>query len=386
MSDARLTEALARLDQHHQLHLPLRRGDLLGRLALRFLWRRQLKWQMETNIAIRDAVAALTAQQARLAELATTEQVHHELELLRRNDQNLMAGLNQRLYSSIGRVQTQLSDLHMQLTEQGENAADGGQRVKAMEQQIAALTVAAQDVRLRHVQLDLFLDELRAARPEKPRNEVADTVGDRSHFIELAISELLDGPADGVRAARGSHLSTVTAVRENGATGPVFDMSPARGEWLEVLRSASVPYQAASVNPLIRKHCASVGCDVADAEPLDLLAGAAQRSLGAITAFRYVERLDPDRLARFLDLAAAALQPGGVLIIETPTADSTGFHLDPFARRPVHPSFLRFLADASGFTRSDVRPVDVEPLNRQLSALGTGAAEATSRYCLLAWR
>jgi hypothetical protein len=393
MSDARLTEALARLEEHHKLHLPLRRTDVFGRLALRFLWRRQLKWQMETNLATRDAIDAFKdvarAQQARLDHIgaaATTEQLQHELESLRRNDQNLMAGLNQRLYSAVGRVQTQLSDLRMQLGDRLSDNAETDLRIKAMEEQIGTLTAAAQDVRLRHVQLDLFLDELRSARPDRPGSEVLDTVGDRNDFIELAVSELLDGPADRVRTAREAHLSTVTAARSEGATGPVLDMAPGRGEWLEVLRAADVPYQSASVNPLIRRHSEGLGCPVAAGEPLDLLAAAPKRSLGAVTAFRYVERLDPALLARFVDLAAAALQQGGVLVIETPVVASEELNVDPFARRAVHPAFLQFLVDAAGFARFEVRPVAAEPLNRRPAALGTGGAETAGRYCLLAWR
>jgi hypothetical protein len=383
MSDARLTEALARLEEHHNLHLPLRRGDILGRLMLRFLWRRQVKWQLETNLATRDALGALK-DVSQTQHSRTDQQLTNELDSLRRNDQNMMAGLNQRLYSAIGRVQTQLSDLRMQLGDRMENNAEIEQRVKAMEEQVAALLSSARDVRLRHVQLDLFLDEMRTANPQGPTKAVTETVGDRSHFIELALTELLDGPAEQVRAARKPYLATVTERTDGGAGGAVFDMAPGRGEWLEILRTADVPYQSASLNPLVRRQCASAGCEVAEADSLDALAAAANRSLGAVTAFRYVERLDPAVLARFVDLAAAALQPGGVLVIETPAGDAEDFHVDPFAKRPVHPTYLRFLADAAGFARTEVRPVEAQPLNRKAAPLGAPAQP--DRYCLIAWR
>jgi hypothetical protein len=385
MSETRIAHALARLEEHHQLHLPLRRTDLLGRLALRFLWRRQLKWQIETNLAIRDALKGIEelrqAQQSRLAELTdaagrTTQVTHDELgyevSLLQQSDQNLTAGLNQRLYSSLGRVESQLSDLRLRLAETAENADGAEQRIKALEDQLAALNSAARDVRLRHAQLDLFLDEHRAARPG---TDVANTVADRNSFLELAVAELLDGPAENVRAARKPCLPIVVAAREQGATGPVFDMAPARGEWLEVLRGADVPYRAASANSLVRRHCADLGLAVEEAEPLDSLAGAAKRSLGAVTAFRYVERLDPATLARFVDLAAAALQPGGALVIETPAANGSAddVHLDPFAQRPVHPTFLRLLVDTAGFRTAEVRSREAGP-------------ELSDRYCLIAWR
>jgi hypothetical protein len=383
MSETRVAHALARLEEHHQLHLPLRRTDLLGRLALRFLWRRQLKWQIETNLAMRDALKGIEElTRSRLAELTegaggrahvTHEELGHEVSLLQQSDQNLTAGLNQRLYSSLGRVESQLSDLRLRFAEAAENADGAEHRIKAMEEQLAALNSAARDVRLRHAQLDLFLDEHRSAQPG---TGVANTVADRNSFLELAVSEILDGPAENVRAARESCLPIVAAAREQGAIGPVFDMAPARGEWLEVLRGADVPYRAACANSLVRRHCADLGLAIEEAEPLESLAGTAKRSLGAVTAFRYVERLDPATLARFVDLAAAALQPGGALVIETPAANGTSaddFQLDPFARRPVHPTFLRLLVDTAGFRTAEVRSQDARP-------------ELHDRYCLIAWR
>src|SRR2546421_4943395 len=112
MSADRVAAALARLDEHRELHLPLRKSDLLGRLALRFLWKRQIKWQIEANLAIRDALEAVREQarahQDQLAgggTLVRHAELAHEIEQLRRHDQTMTAGLNQRLYSGLGRVE-----------------------------------------------------------------------------------------------------------------------------------------------------------------------------------------------------------------------------------------------------------------------------------------
>ncbi|MFI5583491.1 hypothetical protein ACIA5G_00515 [Amycolatopsis sp. NPDC051758] len=349
----RVAAALARLDEHRELHLPLRKSDLLGRLALRFLWKRQVKWQIEANLAIRDALGAFHEQtQDGDGRLVRHSELVHEIEQLRRHDQTLTAGLNQRLYSGLGRVESQLSEMRLRHAESAEAGDDVEQRLKAIETQVAALASAATDVRLRHAQLDLALDRVRAGQ------EPADVeAADRESFLELALIELLDGPADHVREARRSHLPLVTAAREAGATGPVFDVAPARGEWLEVLRSAGLPIAAASDNSLVRKHCAGLGFDVEAREPLAALAARPPRSLGAVTAFRFAERLAPDVLARFVDLAATALQPGGVLLVETPVSEAD-LRLDPFARKALPAVYLRFLAEASGFADVEVTSVE----------------------------
>lgn len=377
MASDRLAAALARLDDHRELHLPLRRADLLGRLAMRFLWKRQVKWQVEANLAIRDALVAVDelvrTHQQHLGEggghgVVRADHLARELDQLRQQDQTMTAGLNQRLYSGLGRLESELGDLRLQQAEKAEAGADAEQRLKALEAQVATLSAASADVRLRHAQLDLALDRIRVGQPVA---DVATEVADRESFLELALSELLDGPADQVRTARRAHLPLVEAAREAGATGPVFDAAPARGEWLEVLRSAGLPYRAASGNSLVRRHCAGLELRVEADEPFAALAGLPPRSLGAVTAFRFAERLSPGEFARFADLAATALQPGGVLLVELPGADEAG--LDPFAHAPLHLIYLRFVAESAGFADSEVTT----------SEAGGGLGE---RHCLIARR
>lgn len=386
MPETRIAQALARLTRHQELHLPLRRTDLLGRLVMRFLWRRQVKWQIETNLAVREALEGLAetdrsfrSELDRLTErgdLVTTDQLRHEVATLHQQDQNIMAGLNQRLYSSVGRVQSQLGDLQLRLAESAERNDGVEQRLKALEQQVEALTEAARHDRVRNARFELFLDEVRAALPKPPAPEVTDRVPGRESFLELAVAELLDGPVDRVRAARREYLPVLTSAGDAGATGPVFDMAPARGEWLMVVRDAELPYRAASDNRALRDHLERLGLAVEEGDALDALANTAPRTLGAVTAFRYAERVQPTVLARFVELAATALQPGGVLIVETSAGDgedASDFHLDPFAVRPVHADFLRFLVEAAGFARSELRKAD--PMSAQ-----------TGRYTMIAWR
>jgi hypothetical protein len=357
MSQARLADAIARLEKNKNLRLPLRSRDLLGRLNLRFLWKRQVKWQVEMNDAVVDAVRALR-DLTESSQFASQEQFVGELEALRRSDQNMMSGLNQRLYSAIGGLRTELGDLRLQLTDKAEGGDAVQARLSAIEASIAELTSAAHDSRLRHAQVDLFLDRARTAGSNA---EPVAEVPDRSAFLEPALAELLDGPVERVRALRALPLRIIAVARENGATGPVFDAAPSRGEWLEVLRTAEIPARAASANPAVQGRCAELGFAVADNDPLRELASTAARSLGAVLAFRYAERLSPQELARFVDLAARAVQPGGVFIVETPDPDKTSageFSRDPFARAPLHPSFLRFLAEAAGFRSVEVQRSD----------------------------
>lgn len=389
MSEARLADALARLDKHKNLNLPPRSRDLLGRLVLRFLWRRELKSQVDVNLATRDAVESLRDITRATDGLVSVDQLRAELDELRRSDQNLLAGLNQRLYSAVGGLRTELSDLRLLLADKAEHTEDVQARLTGIEGELATLTAASRDVRLRHAQVDLVLDQLRPARRDEASAEEAPAVEVPTRLapLELALVELLDGPADQVRTARGAYLPLLEQARADGARGPVFDMAPARGDWLDVLRAAELPARSASANPAVVRRCADAGHSVRAEDALATLAEVAGRPLGAITAFRYAERLAPDLLARFVDLAASTLQPGGVLIVETPNpagALTGDFHLDPFARQPVHPTFLRFLVEAAGFTHVEIRYPDGGPFSGWPTDLSAPTARRADRYCLIA--
>lgn len=383
MSEARFAEALSRLDENKQLRLPLRRGDILGRLALRFLWRRGIKWQVESNLAIRDALgnvreiaeeqrSALAGVSAAITEIsdhsaASRDGLRAEIEELRRSDQNMMAGLNQRLYAAIGSVRSEIGDLRLQVADKQEHAGQVEARLDAIENDLATLVATARESALRHARLDSFLD---AARTNSVK---AEAVPGRPDFLELSVSALLDGPAELARSRRAEYLPVVRDARGQDAGAAVFDVAPGRGEWLEVLRGEGIPFVAASTNPVVVDHCAELGLAVRPESALDALTASPRRSLAAVTAFRYAERQTPDDLARFVEAAALALRPGGVLLVETPLVGAD-FHVDPFAIRPVHPTFARYLAESAGFAKVEIREVPAT------------ARAGAEHYCLIAWR
>lgn len=390
MNSTPLSDAISRLRTHYELKLPLPRWDLLGRFVLRFLWRRHIKSQVDVNLAIRDAVELLADAQARqqsriddysmripdTGSVVTSDQLSRELDALRRDDENMMAGLTQRLYSSVGPLQTQLADLRLQLSDEVVSSTAFEQRISSLEHSLTAIESELRALRLEHAHL--------RAEPTSPHVEEARTgpagssseVPTQRAYLELAVAELIDGPKERARASLQENLEALRMARGAGTAVPVLDMAPCRGEWLQVLRSADVPYHTASPNPLVRSHAESYGLTIPPGDTLDLLADTPSESLGAITAFRYVERLEPSALAHFVDLAVTKLHAGGLLLIESPSPSNAGMalaNLDTFSRHPVHPDFLRLLTTASGFATTEVQPIG-------------GAMDTAARYKLYAWR
>ena len=86
----------------------------------------------------------------------------------------------------------------------------------------------------------------------------------------------------------------------------------------------------------------------------------AERSLSVVTAFHLVEHIPVDRLIHLLDLSVRALEPGGLLILETPNPENlvvgaSSFYIDPSHLRPLPPGLLAFLVEARGFARVETR-------------------------------
>ena len=102
------------------------------------------------------------------------------------------------------------------------------------------------------------------------------------------------------------------------------------------------------------------GLDVVQGDGLSYLGSLPDGSVGAITAIHVIEHLVFADLVRFLDLAAAKLRPGGVLVCETPNPTALivlghSYILDPTHKWPLHPSLITFLCERAGFADVEVR-------------------------------
>ena len=104
-----------------------------------------------------------------------------------------------------------------------------------------------------------------------------------------------------------------------------------------------VDSSAAMVN-----HCRSRGLSVDYGEAVDALAGCADASLAAVSAFHVIEHLPFSVIFRLMEEATRALAPGGALLLETPNAENVlvgchTFYHDFSHRNPVTYSSLDFL-------------------------------------------
>ena len=175
------------------------------------------------------------------------------------------------------------------------------------------------------------------------------------------------GTRDEVQAKLQPYLADITATT---GTGPVIDVGCGRGEWLAMLAEAGVESYGVDINAVVVERCVAQGLDVREADALVHLREIPAGSARAITSFHVAEHLSLDTLVGLVDAALVALQPGGVLIFETPNptnvnVGAASFYLDPTHLKPLHPQFLQFLVTQRGFTSAEVRylnPEDVPSL------------------------
>jgi SAM-dependent methyltransferase len=145
---------------------------------------------------------------------------------------------------------------------------------------------------------------------------------------------------------------------------PVLDLGCGRGEALALLRDHGVPCRGVDSSARMVQLCRDRGLEAQAGDLFVVLAGTAEGSLGGVVSFHVVEHLPAGALDRLVRLAWRALQPGGVMILETPNPLSVvvaarNFWLDPTHVRPVHPESLKLMYELAGFEpveRLDLRP------------------------------
>ncbi len=127
----------------------------------------------------------------------------------------------------------------------------------------------------------------------------------------------------------------------------VLDIGCGRGEFLELMRDAGVTARGIDSSPESIALCREKGLSAEIADLFEYLRAIDDGDLDGIFCSQVVEHLPPERLPEMIRLAAAKLERGGVIAIETPNPDclaifSTYFYLDPTHYRPVPAKLLEF--------------------------------------------
>jgi O-antigen chain-terminating methyltransferase len=265
---------------------------------------------------------------------------------------------------SLARYQDGLAPLRADMVDIEQRFAELEERQQRLDDDQAQPAALPEDVErvlgeiwLRVTQLDLFLTEMRRSYPALPAPERLAALPNGFGGLYPYFEDAFRGPVESVRERVASYVEELAAL-DNAA--PVLDVGSGRGELLDLLAARGVDAYGIELIERDAEVCRSRGLDVRVEDAFAHLRAIPEQSLGAVTAIQFVEHLEPDDMVEFVGLAARAIRPGGLFIVETQNPEnvvvgSSSFYLDPTHRRPVPPALLSFIVAARGFDGVEIR-------------------------------
>jgi SAM-dependent methyltransferase len=196
-------------------------------------------------------------------------------------------------------------------------------------------------------------------------------------FDELyfAFEQRFRGSREEIRKRLAYYLPLLreSVVCKEGAT--VLDIGCGRGEWLELLRDESIDARGVDTNPEMANECIGRGLNVGMDDAILYLKRLPDNALGAVTGFHIIEHVPLDTLIELIEEAHRVVQPGGLVIFETPNPENVvvgacNFYIDPTHQRPLPPVLMQFLVEAGGFAEVTIHRVNAELLPRVLGVPG----------------
>jgi O-antigen chain-terminating methyltransferase len=156
-----------------------------------------------------------------------------------------------------------------------------------------------------------------------------------------------------------------------GIGSDILDLGCGRGEWLELLQEAGMRARGVESNRALAGQARERNLAVTEADAIRYVHTLPDDSLQAVTAFHFVEHLRLYELIDLLKQILRTLQPGGLMILETPNpknlvVGACNFYSDPTHQRPLFPESLEFIVKELGFGNTSIQylhPVEGSPFD-----------------------
>jgi SAM-dependent methyltransferase len=196
-------------------------------------------------------------------------------------------------------------------------------------------------------------------QPKHLQSEVQQRIDDRSdHEFYQRFEDRYRGGNDLIADRLEPYLADLAALPAG--DGPVVDIGAGRGEWLSLLAERGYPGIGVDTNDAAIARCHELGLTAVLGDGIAYLQSLEPGSVRAVTSFHVFEHVPPKVYRELVQAAFRSLQPGGVLIVETPnptnlTVGAASFYLDPTHLRPVNPDYLAFLLEDVGFSEVEIR-------------------------------
>lgn len=174
-----------------------------------------------------------------------------------------------------------------------------------------------------------------------------------------AFEEKHRGSRDFIKHRLEVYLPFLANLRDLIGCNKALDLGCGRGEWLELLQEQGYQAVGVDIDDSMLEACRERGLEVKTYDAITYLEGLPDESLAVVSAFHLVEHIPFDALQVLVAEAKRVLQPGGLLILETPNPENLAvgachFYLDPTHQRPIPPDLLIFTTEYAAFYRSKI--------------------------------
>ncbi len=216
--------------------------------------------------------------------------------------------------------------------------------------------------------ITLLLEEARKRLPEPiSHDQIQNMVAEEDHLLDAMYASFEDrfrGTREDIKQRQSIYLPIVLEAKAGAKDAPILDLGCGRGEWLEILHHEGLIAKGVDINRVFLEGCRELGLDVVEQDAIAYLRSLKSNSIGAVTAFHLIEHLPLKTLIALMDEALRVLQPGGLIILETPNpknllVGTCSFYMDPTHIKPLPRSLCEFLLEARGFV--NVAGMDLNP-------------------------
>jgi len=210
--------------------------------------------------------------------------------------------------------------------------------------------------------ITLFLEKAQQRFPEPFSPEQLQTlVNEYPHQLDafyVAFEDKFRGSREEVRNTLNVYLPLIENAKLGTPESPILDVGCGRGEWLELLRESGYSARGIDSNNVMVNECHARCLEVSQGDAIAYLQNLPDHSLGAVTGFHLIEHLPFAVLMKLFDETMRVLQPGGLIIFETPNprnlfVGSGDFYRDPTHVNPIHPDTIAYIAILKGFMNAE---------------------------------
>lgn len=171
-----------------------------------------------------------------------------------------------------------------------------------------------------------------------------------------ALEDRFRGSRDLVKSRFEVYVPFLEALSTLHPQPSALDLGCGRGEWLEFIKAKGYQGQGVDLDDDMLKDCRALNLDVVTADAIEFLQRQPEQSRLLVSGFHIAEHISFSRLQLLVAEALRVLQPGGLLILETPNSENitvatSSFYMDPTHEKPIPAPLLSFVAEYQGFER-----------------------------------